>query len=97
MARQAERGEITPTVVTLSISIMLTIWSLYAFSGAGLIGPLPGLRPVLIAITSIYLLRAAAFPLMLRMMPDRGVRFLMWSSLIVLAIGATHFIGLFAE
>jgi hypothetical protein len=95
MARQAERGDIMPTIITSAIATMLAIWSLYAFSGAGLLPPLPGLHFSLVAITAIYLLRAAAFPLMLRIMPDRSVRFLIWSSVIVFAIGAIHFMGLY--
>lgn len=95
MARQAERGDIMPTIITSAIATMLAIWSLYAFSGAGLLPPLPGLHFGLVAITAIYLLRAAAFPLMLRIMPDRSVRFLIWSSMIVFAIGAIHFMGLY--
>ncbi len=97
MARQAKRGDIMPTIITFAIAAMLATWSLYAFSGARLIPPLPGLRPGLVAITAIYLLRAAAFPLMLRIMPDRSVRFLVWSSLIVFVIGAVHFVGLYVE
>jgi hypothetical protein len=94
MARQAERGAIAPTIVTSSIATMLALWSAYAFSGAGLIPPLPLLNIGLIIITMIYLLRAAALPLMMRTMPDRGTRFLLTSSAIVLLIGLIHAGGL---
>lgn len=57
MARQAEAGMVQPVIITLSIAVILGIWSLYAFSGAGMIGRLPFLKPVLILISSIFLIR----------------------------------------
>lgn len=94
MARAAARGALRPALITLAIAAVLAGWSAYALSGAG-IGPrLPLLRPVLVAITAVYLLRAAAFPLMLRTMPDRGATFLASSSAIVLVIGLVHAAGL---
>ena len=59
MARAAERGSVTPALITLVIAFVLTIWALYAFSGSGLIRRLPLLRTGLIVISAIYLLRAA--------------------------------------
>jgi hypothetical protein len=94
MARLVERQSIKPTLITLAITGMLAVCSVYALSGAGVIGRLPFLRPVLIAITTVYLLRAAAFPMMVRMMPDRSAPFLVWSSVIVLVFGIVHAIGL---
>lgn len=94
MARLAARGSLKPTLITLCIAAMLAIWAVWAFSGAGILPRLPLLKPVLIAITAIYLLRAAALPLMLRTMPDRGATFLFVSSAIVLAIGLIHAVGL---
>jgi len=41
MARMAEQGSWTPTVITLGIASVLAVWSAYAFSGAGLIPRLP--------------------------------------------------------
>jgi len=55
---------------------------------------LPLLRPALIAIAAILLARAAALPLLFRVMPDRSPNFLWTSSAIVLAIGIVHAIGL---
>ena len=59
-----------------------------------MIGRLPFLRTALVAITMVYLLRGMAlvWPAMLRR-PDLGPAFIFWSSLIVLAIGAVHAIG----
>lgn len=94
MARAAERGEAFPAIATLVIAIVLTGWAAYAASGAGLILPLPLLRTVLMAITLVYLARGMVlfWPGLLRR-PDLSPAFLTWSSLIVLAIGAIHAIG----
>ena len=94
IARAAERGEAFPAIATLGIALILSIWAAYAASGAGLIGRLPFLRPVLIAITLVYLARGMVlfWPGLLRR-PDLSSAFLTWSSLIVLAMGAIHAIG----
>jgi hypothetical protein len=94
MVAMAERGMARPTLITLAIAAVLAIWGAYAFSGAGLLPPLPLLRPALLAITAIFLARAAALPLLFRVMPDRSRTFLWISSAIVLAIGIVHAIGL---
>ena len=94
MARAAERGELRPALVTAAIAAVLAIWACYAFSGAGLIARLPLLRIALPAITAVYLLRGMVlfFPDALRR-PDLSPAFLLWSSLVVLAIAAIHAIG----
>lgn len=93
MAAMAERGMMRPMLVTLAIATILAIWGAYAFSGAGLLPRLPLLRPALVAITAIFLARAAALPLLFRVMPDRSPTFLWTSSAIVLVIGIVHAIG----
>ncbi len=57
MATMSEQGSIYPTIITSIIACILFIWSLYAFSGAGLIRKLPLLKSVLIIITCIFILR----------------------------------------
>jgi hypothetical protein len=94
MVAMAERGMMKPTLITLAIATILAIWGAYAFSGAGLLPRLPLLRPVLFAIAAIFLARAAALPLLFRVMPDRSSAFLWTSSAIVLAFGIIHAIGL---
>ena len=104
IARMAERGSWTPALITLGIASTLFIWAAYAFSGAGMIPRLPLLRTGLVAITAIYLLRAAALPWMLVQVgsPARGLAFLYVnpsaflyvSSLIVLVFGLVYAIGL---
>ena len=96
MARAVASGEMRPHLVTAAIAVILAVWALYALSGAGMIRRLPLLRPVLVGITAAYLIRAAALPIMLRLLPDRSPRFLVVSSIVVLAIGAIHAVGLAA-
>ena len=57
MARMAEQGSWTPTVITLGIASVLAVWSAYAFSGAGVIPRLPLIRTALVLISGVYLLR----------------------------------------
>lgn len=95
VAREAERHLPWPALMAAGIAGVLALWAAYAFSGAGLLRPLPLLRPGLMAITMVYLLRGAVlfFPGALRR-PDLSPAFLFWSSLIVLAIGVVHLVGL---
>lgn len=74
-------------------ALVLFIWSLYALSGAGLIAPLPLLRPALFIITFIYLLRGVAGPFALRD-TGRSQRFIVVSSLICLGFGLVHLLGM---
>jgi hypothetical protein len=94
MARMAEQGLLFPTVVTAGIAAMLLLWAAYAFSGAGLIPRLPLLRIGLVAIASIYLLRAFAFAPAVFLRPDLIGAFDWWSSGIVLVFGLVHAIGI---
>ncbi|MDB5696132.1 MAG: putative rane protein [Sphingomonas bacterium] len=95
IARAAERGSSVPALLTLAIAAVLAVWAAFAFSGAGLTRPWPLLRTALVAITAIYLVRGLAlfFPSAMSR-PDLSPAFLFWSSLVVLAIGVVHLIGL---
>jgi hypothetical protein len=94
MARAAERGAYMPHAITLGIAALLAIWAAYAFSGAGLITRLPLLKPALVVVTAIYLLRGmVVFRPSLLGRPDLSDSFLLWSSIIVLAIGTIYAIG----
>ncbi|MEE1924766.1 hypothetical protein V0R50_24405 [Pseudomonas sp. 148P] len=93
MVRAAEKGKRFPTLITLAIALVLVIWAAYALSGAGVIGPLPLLRPALCVITLVYLLRGFAGPLMLRN-TGRSTGFIVVSSVICAGYGLVHLAGL---
>lgn len=94
MAILAEQGSIQPTIVTSVIFIILTTWSSYAFSAAGLIKKLPLIRLALILITFIYLARGIAGFFLIYQPMGRSAEFWLWSSTICLTIGLTHLFGL---
>jgi hypothetical protein len=95
MARLAEAGSPRPTMITLAIAAMLSIWSAYALAGAGLIPRLPLIRTALLTITAIYLLRGLVLLPALAMNGSRVGPFLWWSSLIALGYGIVHAVGTF--
>lgn len=94
MAIMAEQGLVKPTIITSFIIVVLLIWSLYAFSAAGMIVQLPFLRLALIIITSIYILRAVAGFYFVTNPIGRSPEFWVWSSVICLSIGLVHVMGL---
>ena len=94
MAVMAEQGMIKPTIITSFIVVVLSIWSLYAFSAAGVIGRLPFIRLALIVITAIYLVRGIAGIYFVANPIGRSPEFWIWSSVICLSIGLLHMIGL---
>jgi hypothetical protein len=95
LARMVEAGRLSPHLATAGIATMLAVWAAYAFSGAGLIVRLPLLKAALILITAVYLLRGLMVvqPSLLGR-PDLSAAFMLWSSLIVLAMGIVHAIGI---
>lgn len=94
MARAAGAGRAYPAVVTSLIAAVLALWSAYAASGAGLLGPLPLLKPALMAITGIYLLRGLVLVPLLTLARSKSTPFMMWSSVICLGYGSIHLVGL---
>ena len=93
-ARAAAQGHYYPALVTTGIAAVLGIWSAYALSGAGAISPLPLLRPVLIAITAVYVVRGLAFAPAVLAAGGRLTPFVLWSSAICLGLGIVHLVGL---
>ncbi|MFK8328713.1 hypothetical protein M2D63_001660 [Pseudomonas sp. BJa5] len=91
--RAAEAGKTFPAIITLGIALVLVIWAAYALSGALVIGPLPLLRPALIVITLIYLLRGVVGPFFL-INTGRSTRFIVISSLVCTGFGVVHGLGL---
>lgn len=95
MARLSATGSRIPTVITAAIAAVLALWSLYALSAAGLIPRLPLLRLALCGIAGAYLLRGLAGLVLAVVAPgSRGIAFWCWSSMICLAIGALHLLGI---
>ena len=100
MAQLAEKNAIYPTVVTSIIALVLAIWALYGFSGAGIIKKLPLLKAGLYAISAVYLLRGlAGLPLVffvdheyLNELANRKT-FMLVSSLICIVFGLCYLIG----
>lgn len=65
MASMSEQGLWYPAIVTACIATVLLAWSLYAFSGAGIIRRLPLLKTALLLIGTVFLLRGlVAVPLL---------------------------------
>ena len=94
IAQLSAAGSITPTLFALAIAAGLTLWSLYALSGAGVIPRLPLIRTGLSVISGIYVLRGlAGFALAAEAPGERSVAFWCWSSLICLGIGALYLVG----
>jgi len=98
MAQAVEAGRLQPTLMTLGISVVLMVWAAYAFSAAGLISAqLPFTKLALLAITTVYLARALAFPLLRPAFPESSLTFWLVSSGICLVIGLLHAHGLAAR
>ena len=94
LAQLAAAGSAVPTVMTAGIAAVLSLWAVYALSGAGVIARLPLIRVALCAIAGIYLVRGAAGLVFAAVAPgERSVAFWVWSSLICLGIGALYLVG----
>jgi hypothetical protein len=96
MARAAEAGKWKPTLVTLAIATVLLVWASYAFSGAGIVPPLPLTELALALIALVFLLRALAFPLLKSAFPGNSTAFWLVSSSICLVLGALYVTGFMA-
>jgi len=93
MAIMAQEGHWYPTVVTLIISLILIIWSLYALSGSGVIPRMPFLKLGLVVISLIYISRGIAFVAIMPMFPENSLTFWLVSSGICLFIGLMYCVG----
>ena len=98
LAQMAEQGSSLTTIATVALALVFAIWAIYAFSGAGLIGPLPLLRTGLIAIGVIYILRALFLPSEINMVLTQGYpfRFVVFST-ISLVTGLLYLIGILKQ
>jgi len=94
MATLAEQGSMLPALITSGIVVILSMWSLYAFSAAGFIRRLPLVRTALVLITLVYLARGAGGLFLISSPMGRTPEFWIWSSAICLLFGAVHLVGL---
>jgi len=94
MALLSEQGSSQPTLITSGIVLVLSIWSMYAFSAAGITFRLPLTRLALILITIIYLTRGVVGFFLINSPMGRSPEFWVWSSVICLSFGVVHLIGL---
>ena len=96
--QMAERGSSLIIIATIALALIFAIWSIYAFSGAKLIRPLPLQRKILIAIGVIYILRALFLPSEINMVMTQGYpfRFVLFSA-ISLVTGLLYLIGILKE
>jgi len=94
LAQIAVHGSGPIAAATAALVVVFAVWALYAFSSAGLIGALPLLRPGLMIIGVIYLLRALVLPTEINMVLNQGYpyRFVVFST-ISLAAGLLYLIG----
>lgn len=93
-AAAAAQGRYYPALVTTGIAAVLGVWSVYALAGAGAIHGVPLLRPVLLGITAIYLVRGIAYAPAVLAAGGRMTPFVLWSSAICLGLGVIHLVGL---
>jgi len=94
MALLSEQGSSQPTLITSGIVLVFSIWSMYAFSAAGITFRLPLIRLALILITIIYLTRGVVGFFLINSPMGRSPEFWVWSSVICLSFGVVHLIGL---
>jgi hypothetical protein len=95
LVQVVEQGSGLITIATIVLALIFATWAIYAFSGAGLIGPLPLQRTVLIIIGVIYILRAFFLPSEITMVLTQGYpfRFVMFST-VSLVTGLLYLIGI---
>jgi len=101
MAQLAENASPYPTIITTIIAIILVLWGLYAFSGAGVIGRLPQLKLALGIISMIYIIRGVfGIPIVIYLDHpylnelEEKMIFMIFSSVISLGLGLFYLIGL---
>lgn len=96
MANQAAAGSPTPALLTILIAVVFTVFAFYGFAGAGNVKPAPLLKPGLLVIGLIYLVRGSlAFAEVTKLVrapgsvPHREVIF----SITALVVGLLYTVG----
>jgi putative oxidoreductase len=102
LVHMARTGSSYPLISCVAIAVILGVFALYAFSGAGAINRLPFLRPVLAFVAAIFVLHGIAFvPLILWYpYPLRAVcgchsvdAFIIVTSVVLFALGVGYALG----
>lgn len=93
IAQMAARGHWYPPCIASVMGMLLSSWSAYALSGAGLIYRLPLTQHALIVIAIILIGRALAFPFLNPVFPGNSQAFWLVTSGISLVIGLAFLIG----
>ena len=98
MAQMAEQNLLKPTLITISIAMLLAVWGGYAWSGSGLVPRLPFLKMILSTITAVYLIRGfvglvAPFVSNHPQILQNSTSFWVWSSIICILFGFVHLKG----
>jgi hypothetical protein len=102
IVRMAGDGHPYPVFMCAVIATLLLVCTLYAVSGAGIIGRLPLLRAGLTAIAAVFLVRGLSFIPLVALRPDaladicnctKVDTFIVVSSAVCLAIGAGYAAG----
>jgi hypothetical protein len=88
-----EAGDRRPHISAVVVGSMLLIWTAYAMAGAGVLPPMPLMRPVLLLISGVLLARALLFPLLRPMFPGNSLKFWLISSLAVGVLGLLFLVG----
>jgi hypothetical protein len=94
LAQLHEQGSPFTVLVTIGLALMFAAWGAYALSGAGVIGQMPLLQTVLIAIGVIYVLRSLMLPseLVKVLQSGHSFRFVVFSTG-SLAAGLLYLVG----
>lgn len=93
MAQLDASGSPYPALLTEAIAMVLLVWGLYAFSGAGLLRPLPLLKPVLVLVSAVYLLRGLLLLPLWLWRPAEVDVFALWSSQVCIGFGLAYACG----
>ena len=93
LIRGVESGDPTLHWMTAGIAAILTLWSAYAFAGAGKISGLPLMRLALVVISVIYLARGLLIIPVVAELSYEEAPFDYWSSVIVLLYGLLYAVG----
>jgi len=93
MVQMDESGSLIPAAMTSVVCAVLSVFTLYALSGARVAPQLPLLRPVLLIISSIFLLRGILFVPLMPIFPGNSLTFWLATSSICLLMGTAYAVG----